>query len=192
MTQERTSIVPDFLPSRIISVHLYILQVTLLIATALKNPSPTLVVSTRDFLGQVSQLLAAGQQVTIRPKGCSMLPFIVGTRDLVTLAPLSGQPVVGQVVLALINSRHYVLHRIRSIDEQGILLQGDGNLYATERCTTNQLCGVMVSMKRDGRYIDTAAPDEQRRVTCWLRAPLQLRRVVLWCLRQWMRLKNYH
>lgn len=151
-----------------------------------------MVVSTFEFLGHVSSLLAEGQQVTLRPKGRSMLPFMVGTRDLVTLAPLQTFPVVGQVVLALIDNKHYVLHRIRHISEKGIVLQGDGNLYATETCTPEQLRGVMITMVRNGHPIDCSAPCEQQRVVRWLHTPLQVRRVILWAFRQWMRYKNYH
>lgn len=54
------------------------------------------------LLPEVERLLREGRRVTLRTRGHSMLPFIVGGRDSVVLRPptLPLQP--GRIVLALI------------------------------------------------------------------------------------------
>ena len=50
------------------------------------------------LLGEISALLAEGREVAFTPKGTSMLPFIRGGRDSVTLKKLA-EVKVGDIVL---------------------------------------------------------------------------------------------
>jgi hypothetical protein len=63
-----------------------------------------------------------------------MLPFVVGWRDCVILQK-AAHPKVGDVVVAWVEGRRYVLHRIIRIDGERVTLMGDGNLSGTESCT---------------------------------------------------------
>ena len=78
------------------------------------------------------------ERETLPVNGHSMLPFIVGWRDCVILEkPV--HPRVGDVVVAWVEGRRYVLHRIIRIDGERVTLMGDGNLNITETC---MLCDV--------------------------------------------------
>ena len=87
----------------------------------------TITIANEILLEEVRRLLMKGNNVTIRAKGNSMLPFITGGKDRVTLAP-SKELRTGDIVLAEITPGHYVLHRIVSLDGDSVTLMGDGNL----------------------------------------------------------------
>lgn len=86
------------------------------------------------ILEEATRLVNEGTNVVLKVKGTSMLPFIVGGRDSVVLTKV-GKPSVGDVVLALCDNGHYVLHRIIKTDDAGVTLMGDGNIRGTEHCS---------------------------------------------------------
>ena len=136
------------------------------------------------MLPEVARLLREGQNVTLRAKGNSMLPFIHGGRDSVVLQRTTSlHP--GDIVLARLTGGQYVLHRIFSfegdtscVDRITIVLMGDGNLRGTEHCTLADIAGKAVKVIRDGKYIDCSAPVERRKANVW-RALLPVRRYLL-------------
>lgn len=129
------------------------------------------------MLPEVERLLNNGTTVTMRVKGNSMLPFIVGDRDSVVLAP-ARQPHRGDIVLARLADNRYVVHRILSLNGDSVTLRGDGNLIGTERCTTADICGKVIKIIRDGKYVDTDTAMERRKAALWETA-LPIRRYLL-------------
>ena len=101
------------------------------------------------FLEEVATLLDEGRDVTLSPKGSSMLPFIREGRDSVVLRK---EPSVkkGDIVLVRLPGR-YVLHRIIREEGQRLTLMGDGNLRGTESCTRADVLGTVKTILRDGK-----------------------------------------
>lgn len=97
------------------------------------------------LLGEISALLAEGREVSFTPKGTSMLPFIRGGRDSVTLKKLA-EVKVGDIVLVRLPDSRYVLHRVWSLDGDSLELMGDGNLAGTEKCRLTDVMGTAVSI----------------------------------------------
>ena len=141
------------------------------------------------LLPEVVRLLRDDQNVTLRTKGNSMLPFIHGGRDSVVLQHPHNLH-RGDIVLACLADGRFVLHRIVGFDEDSsrhpqsvVVLMGDGNLCETERCTRADITGKAVKIIRNNKYIDCSAPSEQRKVRVWI-ALLPLRRYLLAIYRQ--------
>ena len=86
-----------------------------------------------EIVGEAIRRTANGERVTLPVNGHSMLPFVVGWRDCIILQKLT-QPKVGDVVVAWVEGRRYVLHRIIRIEGDRVTLMGDGNLKETEHC----------------------------------------------------------
>ena len=63
-----------------------------------------------------------------------MLPFIIGGKESVILAP-PAELKRGIVALAWVENRRYVLHRIERIEGESVTLMGDGNLVGREHCS---------------------------------------------------------
>ena len=93
------------------------------------------------LLEEVGTLLEEGREVTFTPKGSSMLPFIRGDRDSVTLKK-PGKLEVGDIVLVRLPGPHYVLHRVLHINGEDIEIMGDGNIAGTEKCRRGDVMGV--------------------------------------------------
>ena len=94
------------------------------------------------MLGEVSRLLDEGHSVVIMTKGSSMSPFIRGERDSVRLLRRPSVE-VGDIVLSLLPTKRYVLHRVLALDGDNVTLKGDGNLDATESCTLGDIRGTV-------------------------------------------------
>lgn len=120
------------------------------------------------LLPDVERLLDEGTTVTLRVKGRSMLPFIVGGRDSVVLVKVRHLQ-EGDMVLARLAGGRYVLHRIIRISGDAVTLMGDGNLQGTEQCRTADICGKVVKILRNGRYIEPDTPAERRKASLWRR-----------------------
>lgn len=116
-----------------------------------------LVVENDILFSNVIELLSRGKQVKIPVKGSSMLPFIVGERDLVLLENVphdnsdSELPIlkVGDIVLFRFNSR-FILHRIIEINGNDYIIQGDGVVNAKEKCSLSDIFGRVVTIYRRG------------------------------------------
>ncbi len=73
--------------------------------------------------------LERGQRVRLTVNGGSMTPYICDG-DVVELEPIRTPLEPGDVVLAQSAAGHYVIHRIISIEGEGVWLRGD----AQEQC----------------------------------------------------------
>ena len=136
-----------------------------------------------QFFEEIDRMLQSGHSVTMRAKGNSMFPFIRDERDSVVLQR-SKNMAVGSIILARLQNGSYVLHRVYRLEKEEIVLMGDGNLYATERCRRNEVVGVAVKVIRDGRQVDCTSRKELFKACVW-RKLLPVRRVLLFIGRRW-------
>lgn len=130
-----------------------------------------------EYLPALCQLIQEGHTVDIYAKGVSMRPFIESCRDVLTLAHADTYA-VGDIVLAEIEPRRYVIHRIVKLSGQQVTLQGDGNVRCTEHCTLNHLHARVVQITTPRHTIRTDSRSFQRRSRLWMRL-LPLRRYLL-------------
>jgi len=131
------------------------------------------------MLGEVSRLLAEGHPVVIMTKGVSMLPFIVGEKDSVLLERPQDLK-VGDIALAEVHKGHYVLHRVRKVEGENVLLMGDGNIRGTEACKMPQIVGVVKEIQHpNGSVTDPWDKRQMRRWHRWIKIPTIVRRIYL-------------
>lgn len=138
------------------------------------------VIPNEILLGEVTSLLAEGQEVVLLTKGGSMMPFLRSERDSVALRKLETVE-VGDIVLAHLGGGRYVLHRIIAIDGDNVTLMGDANLKGTESCLKSDISGTVVRiLKASGKeYV----PGKGR----WWRALKPFRRYILGVYRRIIR-----
>ena len=117
------------------------------------------------LLEEAGKLLDEGRDVTFTPLGSSMLPFIHGGKDSVTLRKMPSAQ-VGDIVLVRLPGR-YVLHRIIALEGEKVTLMGDGNLVGTENCTRGDIMGTVTAIQKgknrtvkpgNGRFWRTLKP----------------------------------
>lgn len=93
-------------------------------------------------LAQVPRLLEEGKEVVLKElKGNSMLPFIRGGKDSVSLRKPEGIK-VGDIVLAVFGGRP-IVHRVIAINGTKVTLMGDGNLQGTEKGDLSEVMGIV-------------------------------------------------
>ena len=105
--------------------------------------------SNAEFLPEIVKLMDEGHTVTLRLRGFSMRPFLEDNRDK-ALMTKAMNPKVGDPVLAEIEPKHFVLHRIIQINGDNVTLRGDGNL-GNEYCTLGDVKGAVIGFYRKGR-----------------------------------------
>lgn len=137
------------------------------------------------LFADVKALLSEGYTVTLRAKGTSMFPFIVGGRDSVTLQKRK-HVCKGDIVLVLIPEKTYVLHRVYRVEGDIFVLMGDGNVYVTETCRKEDILGTVLTIIRNGRLVDCSSPAESLKARFW-RLSLPVRRYLLPICRWWIK-----
>lgn len=142
-------------------------------------------ISNKLFFEQVEALIAEGQEAELRLRGNSMRPLLRDGRDTVIIAPTTDHELQPrEVVLFRYQGRH-ILHRIRRRSGNNLLLAGDGNYRLTEQCTTADVVGRMVRIRRrSGRVIACNTWHWRLPSACWLLLPALLRRILLAILRR--------
>ena len=110
------------------------------------------VVANEVLLEEAAALMNEGREVTIKPLGNSMLPFIRGGRDSVRLKKMPSVD-VGDMLLVRLPGPRYVLHRLIAMDGERLTLMGDGNLAGTESCTTADVLGTVTAIERGSRVV---------------------------------------
>lgn len=130
-----------------------------------------------ELLPEVARFLSEGKEVTLKTKGNSMLPFIIGGEDSVILKK-KDVFLVGDIVLAEIAPRQYVIHRILKVRNNTITLMGDGNIFGNETCDVNNICGHAIAIVHKGKQIDCNSRKERLKAYLWKMA-LPARRYLL-------------
>lgn len=120
----------------------------------------------QGVLNEVLKLVDEGLSVTLPVKGTSMLPFIIGGKESVILQK-PDKPKIGEVVLAWIDERRYVIHRIIGISDGRVTLMGDGNLRGVEYCSVCDIKGVVTHIV-DGEGSKTYLYGRGRRLSAKL------------------------
>lgn len=110
------------------------------------------VVANEILLEDAAALMEEGREVTIRPLGYSMLPFIRGGKDSVHLKKMPSVA-VGDILLVRLPGPRYVLHRLIGKEGDRLTLMGDGNLRGTEQCRQADVLGTVTAIERGSRVI---------------------------------------
>lgn len=131
-----------------------------------------------EFMPEVLKLVNDGHTVTLPLKGYSMRPFLEDGRDKALLAK-AAVPHEGDPVLAIIDKRYYVLHRIVGIDGDKVTLLGDGNL-TPEHCTIGDIVASVKGFYRKGRSRLDAVTGTKWKAYSWIWMRLRpVRRLLL-------------
>ena len=114
------------------------------------------VVANEIILEDAATLMAEGREVTIKPLGNSMLPFIRGGKDSVRMKKMP-TVAVGDMILVRVKgpsgTPRYVLHRLIRKEGDNLTLMGDGNLRGTESCREADVLGTVTAIERGKRVV---------------------------------------
>lgn len=132
------------------------------------------------FFRTIAELLSRGEEVAFRLRGNSMLPLLRDGRDTVIVAPCDPQQVAPHDVLLFRHHGRYILHRLVRREGERLLLAGDGNYRTTEQCTTAEVVGRLVAVRRpSGAVLRCDSRSWRLRSRCWTALPALVRRILL-------------
>lgn len=114
------------------------------------------------LLGLVEEFIKEGKSVDFRVKGFSMRPFLRNNLDIVTFAGIKAKDLrVGMVVL-FHHKGTVILHRIRKIEGDRLIIKGDGNYRVTEIARSQDVIAYVCEVKKGGgSYQVTEVADKQ-------------------------------
>ncbi len=109
----------------------------------------TITLPNAQLIPAIKQLIDEGHTATFRVRGRSMRPFLEDCRDKAIIAPADASGIKrGDVVLAEISPKVYVLHRVSQREGDTLTLRGDGNVYGTESCKISDVIGIATGFVR--------------------------------------------
>lgn len=139
----------------------------------------TRVIQNSVFFQEITSRIAEGERVRMRAKGNSMLPFIRDSKDEVVLEkPNKRSFQKGRLLLVQLSDKRYVLHRVEKIENNAVLLRGDGNLSILESCTVDDVIAEVIAVMRGGKEIKVGSVKWNLYRYLWPRGYL-LRRIAL-------------
>lgn len=89
--------------------------------------------STHQLIPVMKELLAQGKNVTFKVTGGSMVPFLVGLRDLAVVSPVTEPLKKGDIVFYQRSNGDYVMHRICKIKNGEYYMVGDAQMQIEAR-----------------------------------------------------------
>ncbi|MBO4679618.1 MAG: S24/S26 family peptidase [Lachnospiraceae bacterium] len=124
-------------------------------------------IGTDEFWGTVLRLVNEGKITKIKPTGISMVPFIMGDRDLVEIK--SAEPLLkrGDIVLFRRDNGHYVLHRIFKVRGDEYYLLGDSQKDVEGPIKREQIVAQSRFYYKNGKRKDNDAFFMKIKYTLW-------------------------
>lgn len=137
------------------------------------------------FFREVEHLLQQGEQVTIKVRGHSMLPWLRNDKHHVVVRRHTDADVKVGAVMFFIYSGQWFMHRLRKIDGEKLYFAGDGNYRQWEVVGREDLRGIVVSIISPvGKEMKCEAIVWRLKSCVWLILPALLRRCILATVRR--------
>jgi hypothetical protein len=108
---------------------------------------------TADAISVLRETLGSGMRVRMPATGLSMRPFI-HAGEHVAFAPChKGKPTRGEILLVRQSSGELLLHRVVRVDETGVYLRGDAQVFTEGPFSSEQIIARATGVVRNGRFI---------------------------------------
>lgn len=111
------------------------------------------VVSSEEWIPQLSQLLEQTPSVPLVISGNSMSPFLVHRRDTVYLSKVTAPLKRGDIILYRRRNGTYILHRICKAEDNVYQLVGDGQWGIESGICSDQVIAVVTAVRRKGKLL---------------------------------------
>lgn len=131
-----------------------------------------------------------GECFNIRVDGHSMLPLLGYGRDTIIIRRTRpNEPIVGRIAMYRLGPKHYITHRVVSVEGDTVLLLGDGRITYDEPIKRDMVVGVVEGViRQSGRKVSCTSRSWRLRERIWLMQPMIVRRYALAILRRWIKL----
>lgn len=109
-------------------------------------------ISLSELLPVIRDVLAAGGEFSLKPRGTSMLPYLREERDTVVLSPLTQSPQKGDILLYQRANGAPILHRVVRVAPDGTLsMRGDNQYFLERNVSPTQVIAIVKRFSTNGR-----------------------------------------
>lgn len=133
-----------------------------------------------DYDDLIREVLDSGGQFRLYPRGTSMLPLLRQGKDSVSLAKLDRPPRKYDILFYQRADGSYVLHRVKAVTSQGLILWGDNHCFLEYGVQNHQIIGYAARIFREETEISCRSLPY--RVYLWLWQFTAVRKVLLFLL----------
>lgn len=107
-----------------------------------------------EYDSLIREVLASGGEFRLYPHGTSMLPLIRQGRDSVALRALDRPARALDILFYQRSDGSYVLHRVKEVTPDGMILWGDNQIMLEYGVTEDQIIGYAARIFRDDNELD--------------------------------------
>ena len=107
-----------------------------------------------DYEELIREVLATGGEFRLYPHGTSMLPLIRQGIDSVALRSLNRPPQKFDILFYQRQDGSYVLHRVKKVTPDGLILWGDNHTMLEFGVTEDQIIGYAIRIFRGETELD--------------------------------------
>ncbi len=137
-----------------------------------------------QYFARAAERLREGTSVRLLVRGNSMLPFIHGGKDQVTLVPFDGRDLPLGIAALYRWEDKYMIHRLVRKDATHYHFLGDGNICRMETIARHEVLGILQTIHHpDGTETDAFSPRWMKKGFWWFRLQ-PLRRYLLFIYRK--------
>lgn len=100
-------------------------------------------ISNKLFFTNIRNIINSGNSVELKIKGTSMHPTLLNGEHKVVLTSYQKQFLRVGIILLFVYKEKYILHRLVSINENQLILQGDNQPYRREYIEEKDIVGMV-------------------------------------------------
>ena len=142
-------------------------------------------VDNKIFFAEVENLLAEGESVTVRVRGCSMMPHLRDGKHSVVVRRCKAEDIKLGAVMFFEYRGQWIMHRLRRIEGDRLIFAGDGNYKLVEIVGREALRGVVTDIISLSGYKFSCEGFKWRfKSSVWLMLPAIVRRYMLAIIRR--------
>lgn len=142
-------------------------------------------VDNKIFFAEVENLLAEGESVTVRVRGCSMMPHLRDGKHSVVVRRCKAEDIKLGAVMFFEYRGQWIMHRLRRIEGEKLIFAGDGNYKLVEIVGRDALRGVVTDIISPSGYKLSCESFLWRfKSGAWLMLPAIVRRYMLAIIRR--------
>ena len=142
-------------------------------------------VDNKIFFAEVENLLAEGESVTVRVRGCSMMPHLRDGKHSVVVRRCKAEDIKLGAVMFFEYRGQWIMHRLRRIEDERLIFAGDGNYKLVEIVGRDALRGVITDIISPSGYKFSCEGFKWRfKSSVWLMLPAIVRRYMLAIIRR--------
>ena len=142
-------------------------------------------VDNKIFFAEVENLLAEGESVTVRVRGCSMMPHLRDGKHSVVVRRCKAEDIKLGAVMFFEYRGQWIMHRLRRIEGDRLIFAGDGNYKLVEIVRREALRGVVTDIiPPSGKKFSCESSLWRLKSGVWLMLPAIVRRYMLAIIRR--------